>query len=102
MSKQRPAFNPASFSNALTEKYYTKKSNKRKNRQKLVNWLRQKAKDNERAQEPADKVDACRRKIGANPRLVRYAPMPLNGCSPGPPAGISSEDWCRLRHDRAR
>lgn len=66
MSKQRTAFNPASFSDALTEKYYTKKSNKRKklrrNREMLVFWLRKKVKNNERAQELADKVDACRRK----------------------------------------
>jgi hypothetical protein len=66
MSKPRPRLNPSSFSDALTEKYYAQKSAKRKKlerkRQKLVNWLRKKAKDNERAQELADKVEACRPK----------------------------------------
>ena len=66
MSKPRPRLNPSSFSDALTEKYYAQKSAKRKKleskRQKLVNWLRKKAKDNEHAQELADKVEACRPK----------------------------------------
>jgi hypothetical protein len=66
MSKPRPRLNPSSFSDALTEKYYAQKSTKRKKlerkREKLVNWLRKKAKDNEHAQDLADKVEACRRK----------------------------------------
>src|SRR5450759_3054467 len=66
MSKHRPRLNPSSFSDALTEKYYAQKSAKRKKlerkRQKLVNWLRKKAKNNERAQVLADKIEKCRRK----------------------------------------
>ena len=64
MSTQRPAFNPGRFSDALTEKYYAKQSGRRKKlrrkREKLVSWLRKKAKDNEPAQELADKVETCR------------------------------------------
>jgi hypothetical protein len=66
VSKHRPPLNPSSFPDALTEKYYAQKSGKRKKlerkRQKLVNWLRKKAKDNERAQVLADKVETCRPK----------------------------------------
>jgi hypothetical protein len=66
MSKPRPGLNPSSFSDALTEKYYGQKPSKRKKlerkRQRLVNWLRKKAKGNERAQELADKVETCRPK----------------------------------------
>lgn len=66
MSKQRPPFNPSSFSDALTEKSYAQNSGKRKKlerkREKLVNWLRKKAKDNEEAQELADMVETCRPK----------------------------------------
>jgi hypothetical protein len=66
MSKPRPRLNPSSFSDALTEKYYAQKSTKRekleRKREKLVNWLRKKAKDNEHAQDLADKVETCRPK----------------------------------------
>ena len=66
MSKHRPPFNPSSFSDALTEKYYAKNIAKRKKlkrkRQKLVNWLRKKAKSSQRAQGLADKLETCRRK----------------------------------------
>ena len=63
--KQNPS-NPSSFSDALTEKYYAQKSGRRKRlrrrREKLVSWLRKKAKGNLHAQELADKVETCRRK----------------------------------------
>lgn len=66
MSKHRPPSNPSSFSDALTEKYYAQKSGRRKKlrrkREKLVNWLRKKAKGNPHAQELADKLERCRRK----------------------------------------
>ena len=59
-------FNPSSFSDALTEKYYAQKPAKRKKlerkRQKLVAWLRKKAKSSQRAQVLADKLETCRRK----------------------------------------
>ena len=45
--KQNPS-NPSSFSDALTEKYYAQKSAKRRSlkreRGKLIDWLRKKAK----------------------------------------------------------
>jgi hypothetical protein len=63
--KQNPS-NPSSFSDALTEDFYAQKSGKRKKlerkREKLVSWLRKKAKNNERAQVLAGKVETCRRK----------------------------------------
>lgn len=66
MSRQRPPFNPSSFSDALTEDYYAQKSAKREKlnhkREKLVNWLRKKAKSSQHAQELADKVETCRPK----------------------------------------
>jgi hypothetical protein len=66
MSKPHPRLNAGSFSDALTEKYYAQKSAKHKKlerkRQKLVNWLRKKAKNNEHAQELADKIETCRPK----------------------------------------
>lgn len=66
MSKRHPPLNPCSFSDALTEKYYAQKSTKREylnhKRQKLVDWLRKKAKSSQRAQALADKIEKCRRK----------------------------------------
>jgi hypothetical protein len=81
MSKQRPAFNPSSFSDALSEKYYAKKSASRKSlrrqREKLVTWLRKKAKSSARAQLLADKLEECGRnnrcKSGACPECVDSA-----------------------------
>jgi hypothetical protein len=66
MSKQRPAFNPSSFSDALSEKYYAKTSASRKSlrrqRESVVTWLRKKAKSSPRAELLANKLEACRRK----------------------------------------
>ena len=66
MSKRCPSFNPSNFSDALTETHYAQKAAKRekleRKRQKLVDWLRKKAKDNEHAQVLADKVETCRPK----------------------------------------
>jgi hypothetical protein len=66
MSKHRPPSNPSSFSDALTEDFYAQKSGKRKKlerkREKLVSWLRKKAKNNERAQVLAGKIETCRPK----------------------------------------
>jgi hypothetical protein len=59
-------FNPSSFSHALTEKYYAQKPARRKKlrrkREKLVNWLRKKAKSSQQAQILADKLERCRTK----------------------------------------
>jgi hypothetical protein len=66
MSKKHPPLNPSSFSDALTEKYYAQKPTKREylnhKRQKLVAWLRKKAKSSQRTQALADKLENCRPK----------------------------------------
>jgi hypothetical protein len=66
MSKHRAPINPANFADALTEQLYAQKPTKRRSlkreREKLVDWLRKKAKDNQQAQALADKLEACRRK----------------------------------------
>jgi hypothetical protein len=66
MSKQRPPFNPCSFADSLSEKYFAKSPAKRKKlndkREKLVVWLRKKWKSNQRSQALADKLEACRPK----------------------------------------
>jgi hypothetical protein len=58
--------NPSSLSDALIEKYYAKTSAKRekleRKRQKLVNWLRKKARSSQQAQILADKLEKCRPK----------------------------------------
>jgi hypothetical protein len=58
--------NPSSFSDALTEKYYAQNPTKRekleRKREKLVAWLRKKAKSSQRAQVLADNIEKCRPK----------------------------------------
>ena len=63
---KQKTFNPSSFSDALIEKYYPKTSAKRekleRKRQKLIAWLRKKAKSSQQAQILADKLERCRPK----------------------------------------
>jgi hypothetical protein len=73
-------FNPSSFSDALTEKYYAQKPARRKlrrKREKLVAWLRKKAKSSQQAQVLADKLERCRPKrrckTGACPECAAAA-----------------------------
>jgi hypothetical protein len=66
MNKKKSPVNPSSFSDALTEKFYAQQPKRQKRlereRQKCVEWLRKKFKDNTLAQALADKIEACRRK----------------------------------------
>jgi hypothetical protein len=81
MNRHRPPRNPSSFSDALTKNYYAKKLATRKmlnrDREKRVDWLRKKAKHNERAQALADKLETCRPKrrckSGACPQCAHAA-----------------------------
>ncbi|HEY2841742.1 MAG TPA: hypothetical protein VGJ26_21460 [Pirellulales bacterium] len=80
MSKQ-PAINPSSFSDAIKEGRYGRKSSKRKKlvraRKDLVHWLRKKGANTDKALALADKLEECRRKhrckSGACPECVEAA-----------------------------
>ena len=97
MSKQRPPFNPSSFSDALTEKSYAQNSGKRKKlerkREKLVNWLRKKAKGvNEEVQELADMVENVpTQRTGANRGRAPSVPTRPSACLSRSPGDISRE-----------
>jgi hypothetical protein len=81
VSKRKVPINTASFADALTEKLYAQKSAKRRSlkrkREKLIDWLRKKAKANQRAQALVDKLEECRRKhrckSGACPECTNAA-----------------------------
>lgn len=64
MSKRYESLNPSSISDALTEDFYTKKTDKRKqlkrDRKKRVAWLRKKGKGNADLERLADKLENCR------------------------------------------
>ena len=106
MSKRHPPLNPCSFSDALTEKYYAQKPAKReklkRKREKLVAWLRKKAKSSRRAQALADKIEHVDESTGANPQRVLSVPTRRSVCSPRPHALSQGQVRRRLRHHRAR
>ena len=66
MNRKRPPLKTSSFSDALTENDYAKepvtKKKLKRECEKRAAWLRKKAKSNERAQDLADNIEACRPK----------------------------------------